>query len=120
MQAELTLSKWGKLTMNHLNKLGLIAVLWLIMLPAYAAIVTTPELLVTPDQTQLISSLQNQEVQQQLIELGVDPVAAMNRVNQMTATEIAALQGKIDQLPAGAGLSTVDLLLVIIIIILLA
>ena len=106
--------------MNHLNKLGLIAVLWLMMLPAYAAMVTTPELLVTPDQTQLISSLQNLEVQQQLIELGVDPVAAMNRVNQMTVTEIAALQGKINQLPAGAGLSTIDLLLVIIIIILLA
>lgn len=106
--------------MNHLKKLGLFAVLWLMMLPAYAAMVTTPELLISPDQTQLINSLQSQEVQQQLVELGVDPVAALNRVNQMTGAEIAALQGKINQLPAGAGLSTVDLLLVIIIIILLA
>jgi len=104
--------------MNHLKKLGLVAVLWLIMLPAYAAMVTTPELLVTPDQTQLINSLQSQNVQQQLIKLGVDPVAALSRVNQMNGAEIAALQGKINQLPVGAGLSTVDLLLIIIIIIL--
>ena len=104
--------------MNHLKKLGLVAVLWLMMLPAYAAMVTTPELLVTPDQTQLINSLQSQDIQQQLIELGVDPVAALSRVNQMTGAEISALQGKINQLPAGAGLSTVDLLLIIIIIIL--
>ena len=105
--------------MNHLKKLGLVTVLWLMMLPAYAAMVTTPELLVTPDQTQLINSLQSQDVQQQLIEMGVDPVAALNRVNQMTGAEIAALQGKINQLPAGAGISTVNLLLIIIIILLI-
>ena len=106
--------------MNCLKKLGLVAVLWLMMLPAHAAMTGTAELLTTtPDRTQLINSLQNQEVQQQLIELGVDPVAAMNRVNQMTETEIAAMQGKIDQLPAGAGLSTVELLLIILLIVLI-
>jgi len=63
--------------------------------------------------------LQNRRVQQQLIQLGVDPVAAIDRVNQMTEVEIARMQGKIDQLPAGAGLSTVDLLLIIILLILL-
>ncbi len=105
--------------MRCLKKLGLIAALWLMILPAYAAMVSTPELLVTPERTQLVDSLQSQEVQQQLIEMGVDPVAAMNRVKQMTKTEITALQGQIDQLPAGAGLSTVDLLLLIILILLL-
>lgn len=105
--------------MRCLKKLGLIAALWLMILPAYAAMVSTPELLVTPERTQLVDSLQSQEVQQQLIEMGVDPVAAIKRVKQMTETEITALQGQIDQLPAGAGLSTVDLLLLIIIILLL-
>ena len=82
--------------------------------------VGTAELLTTtPDRTQLINALQSQRVQQQLIELGVDPVAAIDRVNQMTEVEIARMQGKIDQLPAGAGLSTVELLLIILLIVLL-
>jgi hypothetical protein len=105
--------------MSYFKKIGLIAALWLMMLPAQGAMITTPEVLVAPDRTLLISSLNSEEVQQQLIELGVDPVAAMNRVNQMSETEIAALQGKINQLPAGAGLSTVELLLIIILILLL-
>jgi hypothetical protein len=105
--------------MNCLKKLGLVAALWLMLLPAQAAMVTTPELLVTPDRSQLISSLQSQEVQQQLIKMGVDPVAAMNRVEQMTEAEITSLQGKINELPAGAGIGTLELLLIIIILILL-
>lgn len=106
--------------MRNLKKLGLIVALWLMIIPAHAAMVSTPEVLQAPDRTQLISSLQGQEIQQQLIKMGVDPVAAMKRVNQMTESEIANLQGKIDQLPVGAGLSTVDLLLIIIVILLLA
>lgn len=105
--------------MRNLKKLGLIIALWLMMLPAQAAIVTTPEVLAAPDREQLISSLQSQEVQQQLIKLGVDPVAAMERVDQMTKAEIIALQGKIHQLPAGAGISTTTLLLIIIILLLI-
>ncbi len=105
---------------NSLKKLGLVTLLWLMMLPAHAAMVGTAELLTTtPDRTELVNALQNQEIQQQLIRRGVDPDAAMNRVNQMTEVELASLQGKIDQLPAGAGLSTVELLLVILLIILL-
>ena len=105
--------------MCNLKKLGLVIALWLMILPAQAAIVTTPEMLAAPDREQLISSLQSQEVQQQLIKLGVDPVAAMKRVNQMTKAEIIALQGKINQLPAGAGISTTTLLLIIIILLLI-
>lgn len=81
--------------------------------------VSTPELMIGPDQARLISSLQNEQIRSQLVEMGVDPVAAAERVKQMTSSEIASLQGKIDQLPAGAGLSTIDLLLIIIILILL-
>jgi len=106
--------------MNYIKKLGLVAALWLMILPAQAAMIKTPELLVTPEQTQLISSLQSEEVQRQLIELGVDPVAALNRVAQMNEKEIASLQGKINALPVGAGISTTDLLLIIILILLLA
>jgi hypothetical protein len=106
--------------MNYLKKLGLVTTLWLIMIPAQAAMVGTAELLTTtPGRTELVNALQNQQVQQQLIKRGVDPGAAMNRVNQMTEVEITSLQGKIDQLPAGAGLSTVELLLIILLIVLI-
>jgi len=106
--------------MRYLKKLGLVTTLWLMMLPAHAAMVGTAELLTTaPDRTELVNALQNQEIQQQLIRHGVDPDAAMQRVNQMTEAELASLQGKINQLPAGAGLSTVELLLIILLIILL-
>ena len=105
--------------MRNLKNLGLVFALWLMMLPAQAAMVTTPEVLVAPDRAQLVSSLQGQAVQQQLIKMGVDPIAAIKRVSQMTEAEIVALQGKIDQLPAGAGIGTIELLLIIVIIILL-
>lgn len=106
--------------MNYLKKLGLVTTLWLMMLPAHAAMVGTAELLTTtPDRSELVNALQNQEIQQQFIKRGVDPDAAIARVNQMTEVELASLQGKIDQLPAGAGLSTVELLLIILLIVLL-
>ena len=123
-QTELTLLirqfQNGEIIMNYLKKLGLVAALWLMLLPAHAAMVGTAELLTTtPDPTPLIDALQNKRVHQQPIELGVDPVPAIDRLNQMTAVEISRMQGKIDQLPAGAGLSTVELLLIILLIVLL-
>ncbi|MCP4429422.1 MAG: PA2779 family protein [Gammaproteobacteria bacterium] len=106
--------------MKYLRNVGLMALLWLPMLPAYAAMVATHGLTAEPERAQMASSMaQRQHVQQQLIELGVEPAAAVNRVNQMTDQQIANLQGKITELPAGAGISTTDLLLVIILVILL-
>lgn len=105
--------------MKYLKKLGLSIAFLLATIPAHSAMVATPELLLTPGQTQLIDALQNKQVQKQLIEMGVDATAASDRVKQMTQSEIASLQGKIDKLPAGAGVSTTNLLLIIIILILL-
>ena len=105
--------------MKYLKNLGITMAFLLMTIPAHSAMVATPELLMTPEQTKLINALQSQQVRKQLMEMGVDPVAAGDRVKQMTQSEIASLQGRIDQLPAGAGISTVDLLLVIIILILL-
>ncbi len=94
--------------------------LWLAMSPAYAAMVTSLELTAEPERARMMSSIaQRQHVEQQLIELGVEPAAAVDRVNQMTDQQIASLQGQISELPAGAGISTTDLLLIIILLILL-
>ncbi len=105
--------------MIYLKKLSLAITFFLMTIPAHSAMVSTPELILSPQQMQLIEALQNQQVRNQLIEKGVDPVAASERVKQMTPAEVTSLQGKIDQLPAGAGMSSMNLLLVIIILILI-
>lgn len=110
--------------MSVLKKLGLLLVMLGLLLgqvlPAQAAMVSNADLVQQMERGELVEMLQRDEVQQQLIELGVDPAASLARVNQMSDEEVAKLNGQISELPAGAGLSTVDLLLIIIIILLLA
>lgn len=110
--------------MSVLKKSGLLLVMLGLllgqMLPVQAAMVSNTELVQQMERGELVEMLQRAEVQQQLIELGVDPAASLARVNQMSDQEVAELNGQIRELPVGAGLSTVDLLLIIIIILLLA
>ena len=89
------------------------------MATAQAAIIGNADVLSDSERTQLINLLERKDVQQQLIEHGVDPEASLARVNQMTHEEIAQLNGRIDKLTAGAGVSTVELLLIIIILVLI-
>ncbi|MDH5354150.1 MAG: PA2779 family protein [Gammaproteobacteria bacterium] len=91
----------------------------MMQMPAQAAMVQTPEMLLQSERAELISLLEQEQVQQQLMELGVDQKAARERVGQMTHEEIAALNGKINELPAGAGISTLDLVLIILLLVLL-
>ncbi len=44
------------------------------------------------------------DVQQAMIQLGVDPVEAELRVAALSGPELAQLQGQLDQLPAGGSL----------------
>jgi len=83
-----------------------------------AKMVGTGEVLQSPDRTKIVQALQRKDVQKQLIAMGVDPTSALARVNQMTDAEIAQLNGQLAELPAGAGVSNVELLLIIIILIL--
>jgi hypothetical protein len=82
--------------------------------------VATPQMSAEPERARLIENLAKRDlVERQLIGLGVDPADAAQRVNQMTEQQISSLQGQITQLPAGAGVSTTNLLLIIILVILL-
>jgi len=63
--------------------------------------------------------LERDDVQQQLVEMGVDPNSAIARVEQMTDEEVLQMNEQIAQLPAGAGVSTIELLLIIILIVIL-
>ena len=89
------------------------------MSSAQAKLLSTDEALQSIDRTQIVLTTEREDVQQQLIQLGVDPVDAKERVNQITDTEISQINGRLEELPAGAGISTVDLLLIIIIILLI-
>lgn len=104
--------KWGLL----------MSLVWLLLMPlatATAGMVGTDDILRQRDRVQLTELLERGEVKQQLIQMGIDPLTAKARVSQMTDEEVAQLNGRIAELPAGAGVSTTHLLLIIIIIILI-
>jgi hypothetical protein len=103
--------KWGVL-------LSLTALLMMPLAPAKAGMVSTESILHQQDRTRLAEMLDRSDVKQQLIGMGVDPAFAKARIEQMTDAEIAQLNGRISELPAGAGVGTVELLLIIIILIL--
>lgn len=106
--------------MKHYKKFILMALLWLAMLPAYAAMVPTVQFTAEPERAHLsINIAQRQQVELELIELGVDPAEAIERVSQMTDQQISSLQGELATLPAGAAVGTTELLLIIILVILL-
>ena len=109
--------------MPYINKAGLFAILLGMLAtylsPAQAAMETTASALGGADRAQLTTMLEREEVQQQLVEMGVDPADALARVDQMTDEEVLQMNEKIAELPAGAGVSTVSLLLIIILILIL-
>lgn len=53
------------------------------------------------------SLLAEERVQEQLEAFGVTPEEASERVQSLTASELAALDGKLDEMPAGAGAVTI-------------
>ncbi len=98
---------------------GGVCIVMLLMTSAQAAMVSTSDILADSNRTILLEKLERKEVQQQLIEMGVDPASAIKRVESMTDEEVAKINGQLETLPVGAGINTVELLLIIIIIILI-
>lgn len=107
------------LTRKAAQLISLLALLVIYLSPAQAAMISTESALGEVDRAQLVTMLEREEIQQQLVEMGVDPADALARVEQMTDKEVVVLNGQIAQLPAGAGVSTVELLLIIILLILI-
>lgn len=99
--------------------LSMMAILFMSMASAQAAMVSTSDTMKQLDRAQVSSMLEREDVQQQLTGLGVDPVDALARVDQMTDQEIAQLNGHLGEMTVGAGVSTVELLLIIILIIII-
>ena len=99
--------------------LGILTILLIQMGSAQAAMVSNSEIVTQLDRTRVVNMLEREDVQQQLTTMGVDPVAALTRVDHMTGQEIAQLNGRLSKLDAGAGVSTIELLLIIILVIII-
>jgi hypothetical protein len=71
---------------------------------AVAATIDTQTAMQLQDRAEAVTGIQvklgRSDVRQALIDLGVDPVQAQERVAALTDTEIAQLQQRLDQLPA--------------------
>lgn len=70
-------------------------------LPAYAAIVGTDASVDAGTSSHAHKLLARQDLREQLVKMGVNPDDAMDRVNNMSQMELAALDGKLKELPAG-------------------
>ncbi len=106
--------------MRYCGKLGLAGLLWLMLLPAQAGMVSTAESAAQAATPPAVTvAQQRQRVERELVSRGVEPADAAGRVVRMTDRQVAALDGKLESLPAGGGVSTTNLLLIIIILILL-
>jgi hypothetical protein len=64
--------------------------------------------------TELLQTISRSDVKEQLLALGVNPADVESRINLMTHEEIAQLNQKIDELPAGG--DVLGILLVIFIV----
>lgn len=87
-----------------------------------AAMVGTQSAVSTEQRAEYISDikgwLDQDGVQQQLVELGVDPANASERVAAMTTEELQTLHQQIEELPAGAGVIEVIGIVFVVLLIL--
>lgn len=87
---------------------------------AYAALVTTPQLSnpeILYSRADLQQLVLREDLQQQLITLGVDPVQIQSRLDSMTNSEISYLSAEISELPAGGdALTTLALVFIVLLV----
>lgn len=88
--------------------------------PVQAGMIGTDHLLEQGARERLITELEKADMQQQLVELGVDPGEARERVQNMTDTEVARLNQQIASMPAGGHISNRLLAVLLIILLILA
>ena len=90
-------------------------------LPLQAAMISTPDVIAVEqsqyDRAQLIAMMDREDVQTQLLAMGVTADQAKERVNSMTDLEVAQLNDRLADMPAGAGvLGAVVIIFVVFVI----
>lgn len=88
---------------------------------AQAAMIGTPEVVAEQqlqvDRQQLLGMLDDQEVQKKLESLGVDKAQVEQRINSLTAAELAQFNQQLDEAPAGGSIVGIIVLFLLIFII---
>jgi citrate lyase beta subunit len=71
------------------------------------------------DRSRLHDALDREQVKARLLALGVAPAQLQARIDALTDVEAQALAKNLDAMPAGGNLSTVELILIIILLVIL-
>lgn len=87
---------------------------------AIAAMIGTQDALSSEQHAELLDQvrgdLARDDVRNQFLALGVDPLNIDQRLEQLTEQELVELSGSIDEMPAGAGLGALGVALVVLIV----
>jgi len=90
---------------------------------AGAAVIDTPELVRLEDRTTAVSRIQSnlarEDVRKSMVQLGVDPKQAQERVQALTDSEVAQLDQELAKLPAGGDGGWILLVIVLTVLIVL-
>lgn len=90
----------------------------LISSAATAAVIDTEQMIsqhqLASDKADMKQVLAKKDVKEQLLTLGVSPDDVDSRIDSLTASELAMLQDKMDEMPAGSGALGLLALLVLI------
>lgn len=69
------------------------------------------------DKQALLQTINREDVQQQLLSMGVSSADIESRINQMTHEEIAQLNQQMTELPAGAGILSAAVLVFLVFVV---
>ncbi|HBM07117.1 hypothetical protein CXF92_01240 [Pseudomonas sp. Choline-3u-10] len=69
------------------------------------------------DRQQLLTMLENKDVQKKLVSMGVEQDQVEQRINSLTPAELAQFNQQLDQAPAGAGVVGIIVLFLVIFIV---
>jgi len=95
---------------------------FLAVMPARAEMIGTDQLLspsADAKRASVDAFLAREDVRRQLEAYGVDPADAASRAAALTDAELQTVASRIDSLPAGAGVTTLELILIILLIVIL-
>ncbi|NNG11994.1 MAG: PA2779 family protein [Halobacteria archaeon] len=108
------------------TKIGIYALILQLLIATFpptalAGLIQTPDAIAAEDRSttrqQLNEALDREDVQRQLVQLGIEPDTAQQRIAALTDTEIAQLRQHLDALPAGAGvLEVIGVVFVVLLI----
>ena len=107
--------------MKKIAALLIASILGLSTLPALAAMVNTQDVLVQQqmmlDKEQVKALLDNDTVKEKMVSLGVQAEQVNARIDQMTPSELAQLNDQLQNMPAGADVLGLAVLIFIVFII---